>query len=113
MSSPLGDLEQLLLFAIVRLGGSASGAEIRDEVADRTGRTVSPGAIYTVMSRLEDRGLVTGGIDGPAPSRGGRRRKFYRIQPGGAVALQSAYDQVAQMADGALTALRSLTEGER
>ena len=109
MSSPLGDLEQLLLFAVLRLGGTASGSAIRDEMKERTGRSISPGAVYTAMARVEERGFVTSDIDGPAPARGGRRKKFYRLAPAGAQALQSAYDQVANMADGVLPDLQRLT----
>lgn len=111
MSSPLGDFEQLLLFAVVRLGGTATGSAIREEIRTRAGRRISPGAVYTAMTRLEERGLATGEIGGPTPARGGRRRKFYHITPAGATALQNAYDQVATMARGVLPALRRLTHG--
>ncbi len=108
MSSPLGDLEQLLLFAVLRLGGTGSGAAIRDEIKERTGRSISPGAVYTAMARLEQRGFVTSEIDGPAPARGGRRKKYYSLEGAGAGALASAYDQVANMADGVVPRLRRL-----
>ena len=108
MSSPLGDFEQLLLFAVLRCGGTASGAAIREEVEARTDRSLSPGAVYTAMARLEERGFVTGEIGGSAPARGGRRKKFYSINPQGAEALESAYDQVAKMADGVVPNLRRL-----
>ena len=112
MSSPLGDLEQLLLFAVVRLGGIASGADIRDEVELRIGRSISPGAVYTVMARLEERGFVTSAIGGSAPERGGRRKKFYQIEPQGAKALESAYDQLSSMAKGIVPKLRRLAQAE-
>ena len=108
MSSPLGDFEQLLLFAVLRCGGTASGAAVREEVETRTGRSLSPGAVYTAMARLEDRGFVTGEIGGAAPARGGRRKKFYSLSLQGAEALESAYDQVARMADGVVPDLRRL-----
>ena len=108
MSNPLGDFEQLLLFAVLRLGGAGSGAAIREEISARTGRSISPGALYTAMTRLEVRGFVSGEIGGPTPTRGGRRKKFYRIEPKGAEALQSAYDQLANMADGIVPELRRL-----
>ena len=112
MSSPLGDLEQILLFAILRSGGVASGSAIREEIKIRTGRSISPGAVYTAMSRLEERGFVTGEIGGPAPVRGGRRKKFYRLDRKGAQALESAYDQLASMAHGVVPNLRRMTQRE-
>ena len=48
-----------MLFAVVRLDADASGVAIHDEIEQRTGRDVSPGAIYTTLGRLEERGLVT------------------------------------------------------
>ena len=108
MSSPLGDFEQLLLFAVLRCGGTASGAAIREEVEARTGRSLSPGAVYTALARLEERGFVTGEIGGSAPARGGRRKKFYSLNREGVEALQSAYDQLANMADGVVPNLRRL-----
>ena len=112
MSSPLGDLEQILLFAILRSGGVASGADIREEIKVNTGRSISPGAVYTAMARLEERGFVTGEIGGPAPARGGRRKKFYRLDPKGAEALESAYDQLSSMAHGVVPKLRKLAQKE-
>lgn len=112
MSSPLGNFEQILLFAVLRCGDAASGAAIRDEVKHRTGRWISPGAIYTALSRLEERGFVTAEIGGPAPSRGGRRKKFYHLAPRGAEALETAYDQLTNMARGVLPRLRRLSRNE-
>ena len=110
MSSPLGDLEQILLFAVVRLKNDASGAAIREEIKNRTGRSISPGAVYTVMARLEARGFVTSEIAGPAPVGGGRRKKFYRLAPDGADALARSYDQIASMASGVVPRLKRLAE---
>ena len=56
--SALGEFEQLVLFAVLRLDQDASGVAIHDEIEARTGRDVSPGAIYTTLGRLEERGLV-------------------------------------------------------
>ena len=56
--SALGEFEQLVLFAVLRLDQDASGVAIHDEIEARTGREVSPGAIYTTLGRLEERGLV-------------------------------------------------------
>ena len=56
--SSLGEFEQLVLFAVLRLDEDASGVAIHDEIEARTGRDVSPGAIYTTLGRLEERGLV-------------------------------------------------------
>ena len=107
----LGDLEQVVLFAIVRLGGESHGAAVVEEIEDRTGRRVSPGALYTVLDRLETKGFVDSWIGDSIPERGGRRRKVYRILPEGARALRHWYDGIRDMATGVRTRLARLAEG--
>jgi PadR family transcriptional regulator, regulatory protein PadR len=107
----LGELEQVLLFALVRLGADAYGASIRREVEQQTGRSLSPGAIYTVMDRLELRGFVTSRLGDATPVRGGRRKKLYRLEPAGARALSGSYERLQRMAQGTLAQLGDLARG--
>jgi PadR family transcriptional regulator PadR len=58
----LGEFEQVLLFALLRLGDGAHSTAIRDDVYQRTGRELSPGAVYTGLDRLCRRGLVTSAL---------------------------------------------------
>jgi DNA-binding PadR family transcriptional regulator len=104
----LGEFEQLLLFAVLRLGANAYGVAIRREIAKRTGKDVSAGAVYTGLDRLQTRGFVTSREAESAPGRGGRKRKYYRLDPAGARALEATYAKVALMADGVLPDLRAL-----
>lgn len=106
MSRGMGEFEQLLLFAVLRLGDSAYGVSIRREIARQTGRDVAAGAVYTGLDRLQARGFVSSREAETAPSRGGRRRKYYRLEPAGALALEASYTNVRAMADGVLEALR-------
>ncbi len=108
----LGELEQVVLFAVVRLGGETHGAPVVEEIEERTGRRVSPGALYTVLDRLETKGFVESWIGDTVPDRGGRRRRVYRIQPEGARALREWYGGIRNMASGLLTQLDRLAEGE-
>ena len=110
MGRTLGELEQLLLMALVRHGGEASGIDLREEILERTGRTVLPGAVYTIMERLRVRDLVTASTADATPARGGRRRKRYRLTPAGERALADAYRQVEEMADGIVDRLRARPE---
>ncbi len=106
----LGEFEQVVLFAIVRLNGESYGAAIVGEIEDRTGRRVSPGALYTVLDRLETKGLVESWIGDSTPERGGRRRKVYRILPDGARVLRDWYGSIRGMASGVLTRLDRLAD---
>ena len=83
MSENLGEFEQLVMFAVLRLDDDAYGASVRDELKGRAGRDVSPGAIFTTLERLEGRGLVTSRYGEPTPERGGRRKRFYRLTADG------------------------------
>jgi len=107
----LGEFEQLLLFALARLGDEAHGSTIRRELERRAGRVVSPGAVYTALDRLESRGLVVSWLGGGTPERGGRRRRFYRLEPEGARELHSAYASLQRMAEGIAERLPSLRDG--
>jgi PadR family transcriptional regulator PadR len=108
----LGELEQAVLFACVRLGDPAHGAEIISEIEERTGKAVAPGALYTVLDRLEAKGFVRSWIGDSTPDRGGRRRKVYEILPAGAGALRDWYAGVRELAAGTLARLDRLA-GER
>lgn len=103
-----GELEQLVLFAVLRLGDDAYGVTVREHIEARTGRPISTGGIYTVLQRLEDRGLVTSAIGDSSPERGGRPRKRYALTPAGARALESAWEALSTMAEGVLPRLRDL-----
>jgi DNA-binding PadR family transcriptional regulator len=96
----LGDFEQLLLFAILRLKDDAYGATIRQEIEERAGRFVSAGAIYTALDRLESKGLVSSRVGETTPARGGRRKKYYALEPAGAEALRNSYAEIQRMAAG-------------
>ena len=52
----LGEFEQIALLAIMRLGDEAYGVTIREEIRQRTGRSTAPGALYTTLDRLEQKG---------------------------------------------------------
>lgn len=100
MKQRLGEFEQLLLFALLHLGDEAYGVAIRQAVEERTGRTVSAGAVYVAMERLSEQGLVTSRFGETTPQRGGRRKKYYRLEPAGAEALQRSYETLTRMAAG-------------
>ncbi len=110
----LGDFEQLVLFAILRLDAQAYGVSIRLEIEARANRSVSAGALYTTLGRLERRGLVESTIGTSTAGRGGHPRKYYQLRPAGARALHAITTQLGAMSQGQLPALARLAErGER
>jgi DNA-binding PadR family transcriptional regulator len=69
MSESLGEFEQLVMLAVLRLEDEAYGATVRRELLERAGRDVSPGAIFTTLERLETRGLVASRYGEPTAER--------------------------------------------
>ena len=100
MANGLGEFEQLVLLALVRLGPEAYGVAIRDEIEEQTGRNVALGAVYTTLLRLEDKGLVATRLGDPTPQRGGRRKKFYRPLAAGRRELAASLDALRNMTRG-------------
>ncbi len=107
MGYNLGEFEQLLLFALLRLGNDASGAAVMEEIESRASRPVSAGAIYTGFERLTQKGLVSSGFGPPSKRRGGKRRKLYRLERAGAEALRRSYKAIDQMAEGMASKLEA------
>ena len=99
-TTPLGEFEQVVLLALVRLGVDAYGVTIHEEIVQRTARDVSLAAVYTTLDRLEKKGHVSHWIGEPTSARGGRRKKHYRIEPAGATALTAALDALDRMTAG-------------
>ena len=79
----LGEFEQLILLAILRLGDGAYGVTIRAELAERGGRNVAPGALYTALERLEAKRAITSRMGDPTPQRGGRANGTSPSRPWG------------------------------
>ena len=86
----LGDLEHLVLLAILRLGSDAYGIPILDEVSARSGREVSRATVYVALKRLEQKGLVTSRLGDSTPERGGRAKRFFKLKPSGLKALRES-----------------------
>ena len=79
----LGEFEQLVLLAILRLHGEAYGVPIVDEIERRTARRVSRAAVYVTLRRLEKKGLLSSWLSGPTAERGGKPRRCVRVEPEG------------------------------
>jgi PadR family transcriptional regulator, regulatory protein PadR len=96
----LGEFEQVVLLAILRLGDEAYAIPIREEIADRTGRSVARGALYTALERLETKRCLTSRMSDPLPERGGRSRRYYTVTPAGVSALRASRRELLQLWQG-------------
>ena len=104
----LGEFEQLVLIALVRLGAGAYGAAIRREIETRTGRDLAISAVYVTLDRLESKGYVRTHVGDPTPQRGGRRRRHVELLPAGSRALARAYRSFKEMTSGVERRLETL-----
>ena len=87
--SQLGDLEELVLLAVLRLGEHAYGARIREELAEQAGRSVSISTVYVTLMRLEEKGLARSWMGEPTGERGGKAKRHFDVRPEGVAALES------------------------
>jgi DNA-binding PadR family transcriptional regulator len=106
----MGEFEQLVLLALIRLGPGAYGMEVRREIEERTGRDVSIAAVYTTLGRLEAKGWADHEMGEPTPERGGRAKKHYRALPEGMAALEQTRAALDRMWHG-LTKERATDPG--
>jgi PadR family transcriptional regulator, regulatory protein PadR len=107
MTDPvLGPLELAVLLAVSRLGEEAYGLAVRRDLAARTARDYSVGAVYTTLQRLEDKGLLRSRASAPLPVRGGRSRRHFALTGAGARALRDAERHLASIWSGVETTLR-------
>jgi PadR family transcriptional regulator PadR len=93
----LGEVEPLVLLAIVRLEDDAYGSTIRQEIEEQTGRSIAIGALYTALDRLERKGYVGSRLSDPTPQRGGRAKRFFQLRAAGAAALTRSREALNRM----------------
>jgi DNA-binding PadR family transcriptional regulator len=96
-SPVLGELEQMVLLAVARLGDAAYAVAVRDEIHARAGVDLSRGAIYVTLDRLEEKGLLGSRFSDPTPERGGKSRRCFRLKPAGVRALEQSQRAMASL----------------
>jgi DNA-binding PadR family transcriptional regulator len=96
----LGEFEQMVLLAVIHLGDGAYAIPIVDEIERRTGRTTARAAVYVTLRRLEEKGLITSWMSEPTAERGGKGRRYVKLQPAGVRALRDARRAAERMWQG-------------
>ena len=91
MPESLGQFEQIILTAILSLHDKAYGVTIHEKAVQlATPKSISLGAVYVTLDRLEDKGLISSWLSDPTPERGGRSKRFYRLEALGERALEES-----------------------
>ena len=88
VAAALGEFEQVVLLAILRLGDDAYAVAVQNEIQRCTGRELSRGSIYITLDRLESKGYLKSRLADPTPERGGRAKRFYTLRPRAVQALR-------------------------
>src|SRR6202521_3533492 len=90
MRNVIGQFEQAVLLALIRLGRDAYGRAILNEIQGRLNRDVSAGAVYATLERLEAKGLASSRLAAGTAIRGGRARSYFVPSGAGVRALNEA-----------------------
>jgi PadR family transcriptional regulator PadR len=93
----LGEFEQMVIAAILRLGDDAYGVTIIDLICEKTGRDVKSGAVSVTLDRMERKGLVRSHLGDPDEGRGGRPRRYVRLTPEGLIAARDSRDAMLSL----------------
>jgi PadR family transcriptional regulator, regulatory protein PadR len=100
----LGEVEQLVLLAVLRLGDEGYAVPVRDLIREETGVELSRGTIYVTLERLERKGYVTSWFSDPQAVRGGKARRIFRLKPAGLAAVRASKRAVDRLAAGTILA---------
>jgi PadR family transcriptional regulator PadR len=93
----LGDVEHLVLVALLRLDGESYAVPIMREIQQRTGREVARAAVYIALKRLEAKTLVRSRMGDSTAERGGRPKRFFRLTRTGALQLRQSREEFVRM----------------
>jgi DNA-binding PadR family transcriptional regulator len=95
----LGEVEHLVLLALLRLGERSYGVPILEEISARTGRDVSRAAVYIALRRLEAKRMVRSALGEATPERGGRAKRYFTLTAAGHAQLFASREALLSMWD--------------
>jgi len=96
----LGEVEQLVILAALRLGDEAYPVAVRNEIEARTGIALSRASVYVALDRLERKGYLESWFGDPTPERGGKAKRCFRVGPSGIRAARAALQAADRLAAG-------------
>lgn len=84
----IGEFEELVLLTIAALGDAAYGVAIKEDIEQRTDRSISLGALHSTITRLEEKGFIKSWLGDPTQERGGRRKRYFQLTNQGKAGLR-------------------------
>jgi PadR family transcriptional regulator, regulatory protein PadR len=97
---PLGEVEQLVLLAALRIGADAYPVSVRDEIERIAGIAMSRPTVYITLDRLERKGFLSSAFGEPTAARGGKAKRLFRVEPAGLRALRASFRALDRLAAG-------------
>jgi PadR family transcriptional regulator PadR len=96
----LGQLELMVLLAVIRPGEEAYGVQICNEIAQKSGREVALASVYAALERLEEKGYVLSSLGQPTAVRGGKARTFFKPTAAGLKEAREAHATLLRLSGG-------------
>jgi PadR family transcriptional regulator PadR len=85
----LGAFEEIVLLTVGALHDNAYGVTIKAELEKQLKKSISIGALYAALQRLEEKSWVNTRVGGITEKQGGRRKQYYDITKEGVLALDN------------------------
>jgi PadR family transcriptional regulator PadR len=95
----IGEFEELVLLTIAALDENAYGVAIKEDIEQRTDRSISIGALHSTITRLEEKGFIKSWLGDPTQERGGRRKRFFQLTNQGKAGLRNVKELRDQLWD--------------
>lgn len=99
-NAEMGEFEQLVLLAALRLGDEAYAPRIAEVLEERANREMSRGTLYGALDQLEGKGFIEFSVEAPTRERGGRRKRRFSVTPAGIEALERVREVMVRMWEG-------------
>jgi PadR family transcriptional regulator PadR len=96
----LGQLELMVLLAVIRPAQDAYGVLISREIAEKSGREVALASVYAALERLEKKKFVISTLGEPTAARGGRARTYFRPTATGLSEARDAHQTLQRLSSG-------------
>lgn len=93
----LGELEELILLHVGILYPNAYGVAVMDEIQRQAARRLNISAVHSVLTRLEEKGLVKSKMSEPTDERGGRRKRIFLLTAAGKRSLEEVNELRTQL----------------
>ncbi len=95
----IGEFEELVLLVVAILNDNAYGISVMEEIEVQTSRKINISAVHSALDRLESKGFLSSHVGGATKERGGRRKRYFKINTAGQEALNFIREQRNKLHD--------------